>query len=94
MTVNQQKRTARGNIDRYDNSTNYTLHHAYDRPSYAKERAWKYCLDLMEKFNGYGLKVISYNTFMFTAGFMFTDSKTGVLQFMFITPNYDVSVEY
>lgn len=94
MTVNQQKKVARGNINRYSKSDLYTLHHAYGRPSYAKENAWNYCIDLMRKYDGYGLKVISYNTFMFTAGFMFTDKETGVLQFMFITPNYDIAVDY
>ena len=94
MTVNQQKKVARGNINRYENSKDYTLYHAYNKPSTAKTSAWNYCMNLMSKYNGYGLKVISYNTFMFTAGFMFTDKETGVIQFMFITPNYDIAVDY
>ena len=73
MTTTRQARVARGNINRYDNSKLYTLYHAYTRPSTAKERAWNYCIELMEKYNGYGLKVLSYNTFMFTAAFLFTD---------------------
>lgn len=48
----------------------------------------------MNKYNGWGLKVLSYNTFMFTAGFLFENKETGVIQMMYITPNYDVAVDY
>ena len=41
MTVNQQKKVARGNINRYENSKDYTLYHAYNKPSIAKTSAWK-----------------------------------------------------
>lgn len=94
MTVTNQKRVARGNTNRYANSTDYSLYHAYARPSVAKQRAWAYCEELMNKYEGWGLKVLSYNTFMFTAAFLFEDKETGVIQMMYITPNYDVAVDY
>ena len=89
-----QKRTAKNNISRYNRSTAYSLRDVYGRYSYAKEQAFRYCLDLMNKYNGRDLKIISYNTFRFTAAFIFNDPETGVIQFMFITPNYDCIVEY
>lgn len=94
MTTTRQTRAARGNINKYDNSKLYTLYHAYTRPSTAKERAWNYCVELMVKYNGYGLKVLSYNTFMFTAAFLFTDPENGNIKMMYITPNYDVAIDY
>ena len=48
----------------------------------------------MNKYEGWGLKVLSYNTFMFTAAFLFEDKETGVIQMMYITPNYDIAVDY
>lgn len=89
-----QRRTARNNINRYNYSTDYRLEDVYGRYSSAKARAWNYCVELMKKYNGYGLKVLSSNTFMFTAGFLFEDKETGAVQFMFITPSYDCVVDY
>lgn len=92
--TNYQRRTATANINRYNNSTDYSLGDVYGRYSAAKAQAWNYCVELMKKYDGYGLKVLSSNTFMFTAGFLFVDKDTGVIQFMFITPNYDCIVDY
>ena len=93
MTIAQQKRVARGNINRYKASELYSLNHAYNRPSIRKENAWIYCVNLMIDKCGYGLKVLSYNTFMFTAAFLFRD-ENGVENMMYITPNYDIAIEF
>ena len=70
------------------------LWQAYDRPSQAKENAWNYCETLQAKYNGFGLEVITKNTCVFTAGFLFEDPETGVLKFMHITPSYDTIIDY
>lgn len=70
-----------------------TLYEAYGRPSYAKERAWEYCERLCEKHDGYGLVVMSANTFRFSAGFEYIDKETGAVSFMYISPDYDCSVD-
>lgn len=77
----------------YLRSSATDLSHAYDRYSTAKAQAWRYCENLMEKHDGWGLRVISHNCFMFTAGFMFTDPETGVLKFMYVTKTSDTAVE-
>lgn len=79
---------AKGNYEAYLRSEKYSLFDAYDRPSTHKEAAWDYCKDLCAQYDGYGLKVISKNTFIFTAGFLFL-STSGKQMFMFITPNYN-----
>jgi hypothetical protein len=91
MTARQ--RTAKANITAYNNSTAYGLYDVYDSFSQAKSQAWDYCKELCNKYNGYALKVVSFNTFMFTAGFEFVDENTGVVMYMHITPNYDTAVE-
>ena len=65
----------------------------YNNYSYKKSRAWDYCSDLCAQNDGWGLKVITYNTFIFTAGFYFTDKDTGVLRFMYITPSHDTPID-
>lgn len=73
----------------YENSRDYSLDSCYGSYSQAKARAWDYCTNLYQKHNGNGLKVISHNGFIFTAGFTFEDPETGVMKMMYITPSYD-----
>ena len=68
---------------RYLNSDYWTLWHAYTGPSYNKERAWKYCEDLENKYSGFGLRVIGYNSSTFSAGFI--GVVDGVDVFVYIT---------
>lgn len=92
MANSYQRRMAKGNIDSWKRSSDFSLDSAYGRYSSNKASAWKYCEDLRDKHDGRNLKVISHNTYMFTAGFEYNDAETGEVMFMFITPSYDVSV--
>lgn len=85
------RRRALSQYEVYKRSTSYGLYDVYDSYSADKGRAWKYCEELMQKFNGTGLKVISANGWMFTAGFMFEED--GKTMFMYITKSSDVAVE-
>lgn len=85
------RRLALRNYDAYQRSTSYELYDVYGRYSSAKAKAWDYCKELMYKFNGYGLKVISANGYQFTAGFMFEED--GKTMFMYISKSHDIAVE-
>lgn len=85
------RRLALRNYDAYNRSTHYELYDVYGRYSAAKAKAWDYCKELMYKFNGYGLKVISANGYQFTAGFMFEED--GKTMFMYISKSPDIAVE-
>lgn len=87
----QDKRTALNHYSAYKRSTTYSLDSAYGTYSSAKARAWRYCEDLMQKYDGHGLKVIGYNCHTFSAGFMF--EKDGKTMFMYITHARDTAVE-
>lgn len=92
MDNKYRTRMAIANFERWLNSTAYGLDYVYDRYSHNKAVAWRYCEDLCNKYHGYGLKVISYNTFQFTCGFSYIDDN-GTQMFMYITPSYDVAIE-
>lgn len=92
MATSYQKRTAIVNIKSWKNSRYTDLYSAYGTPSVKKKDAWDYCIRKKLEYNGSNLKVISRNTYMFTAGFEYVDKETGECMFMFITPNYDISV--
>lgn len=68
-----------------------SLYDCYNRPSQAKERAFKYCEDLRDKYQDsttrsyYG--ILSYNTSIFTYGFIgIYEGKKAVF---YITPTSD-----
>ena len=90
----EQNKVALAHIDSYERSQNYTLSNCYASYSENKERAYNYCLNLMRKLNGFGLKIISYNCMFFTVGFLFTDPETGVIRFAYITKDYDRFSDY
>lgn len=93
MSNSYQKRTARGNYSTYERSNTNSIYSAYGKPSSAKVAAWNYCRRLCDSMNGTGLKVVNFNTFMFTAGFESVDPETGVILFTYITPNYDITID-
>lgn len=94
MTKRTMERNALEHISVYKESESYSLDTCYGRYSKAKANAWKYCEELCNRLDGWGLKVVTHNVNIFTAGFLFTDDETGVIRFMYITPSYDVSVDY
>ena len=71
----------------YEKSTDYNLYHCYNNHSYAKEKAWNYCVEQMIKHNGSGLKVIGYNSMTFSVGFY--GEINGKSAFFYITKSYD-----
>ena len=84
-------RQAENAYDRYLASDMDTLYKAYGRISAKKQQAWEDCLVLCREYGGTDLKVITYNTYVFTAGFVYTDEE-GDRMFMYITPSGHISV--
>lgn len=88
-----RERAALSRYADYQHSCAYDLSYVYSSYSTAKAQAWRYCEDLMAKHDGWGLRIISNNVFMFTAGFLFRDPDTDALKFMYITKTSDTAVE-
>ena len=93
MKHNAQEKSAKNHINAWRKSPYYDLHCVYKKYSVHKERAWKYCVDLCKKFDGENLRIISYNTNIFTVGFSYIDKETGIEMFCYITPSYEVAVK-
>ena len=90
-TLTYRKRQAESALKRFEFSRYESIFSAYGKPSCAKIRAFQYCVETCEKYNGFKLRILSKNTFMFTCGFFFYD-KDGKKQFYYITPSYDVFI--
>lgn len=84
-------KTLKNAYENWQQSSNYTLRDCYSSYSCEKGRAFNYCKELCEKYNGYGLKIISYNIFGFSCGFVgLIDNKK---VFVYITKDYDRYLE-
>lgn len=74
--------------DVWKHSRAYSLSDVYGRYSKAKENAFAKCRELMESYEGWGLRIVSANGWQFSAGFEYTDKETGVVRFAYITKEY------
>ena len=66
-------------IKEYWTSSRYNLDDCYNNYSYAKQNAFDYCINKMQKMGGYDGRIISYNIFVFTYAFMTDDNKLIVI---------------
>lgn len=71
----------------YQKSEWTSLFDVYAQPSYDKVRALDYCLLLVNKYNGKRPRIVAYNTFHFSFGFI-GDYK-GKRVFFYITAKHD-----
>lgn len=79
--------------DAYLRSTDNSLFDAYDNVSKAKWKAWEHCEAVCKEHDGWDLKVISHNSFQFTAGFEFENPSTGAVSLYIITKSDEFAFE-
>lgn len=84
----KKSKEALKHYESYCRSRDYYLSDVYGRYSQAKANAWEYCERLAQENEGSGLKVVSHNLNVFTAGFEFM--KDGELCYCHITPSKDI----
>lgn len=93
MTSKEKERQARKHYKAWERSEDYALEFAYNSFSANKARAWRYCQEKQAELNGYGLKVITHNCMVFTAGFEYYDEKAKRIKFYYVAPSFDCEVE-
>ena len=69
-TINNNTKKAQAFINAYNRSSIFTIREAYANPSTAKTNADYSCRMMMENEGGHGYKIISYNTFQFSAAWI------------------------
>ena len=69
-TLNNNTKQAERYINAYNRSSMYDLQDAYIKPSTRKTRADYNCRMMMQSEGGHGYKIISYNTFQFSAAWI------------------------
>ena len=78
----------------YDRSTNESLYDCYDRPSSAKLSIFKDCEHDKIRNNGFNAKIISFNGFIFSYGYLFDCPVNGNLKLKVITKSKDYEFDY
>ena len=69
-TINNNTKKAQAFINAYNRSSMYDIMDAYANPSTAKTNADYSCRMMMQSEGGHGYKIISYNTFQFSAAWI------------------------
>lgn len=83
---------ARYITEQYKRSKATCLADVYGRYSSKKVEAFDYCRRLMAEHDGSDLRILSANTYIFTAAFQFMNKETGEAMLMYITPSKDKEV--
>lgn len=78
-------------IRNYKNSDTYSIYEAYERPSYNKERTFEVILREMDEKNGYGMRILSKNTFVYTCAYRFEENGKEYLRYH--TPSNVMNIE-
>ena len=69
-TINNNTKKAQAYIDAYNRSSIFDIREAYANPSTEKTSADYTCRMMMQEEGGHGYKIISYNTFQFSAAWI------------------------
>ena len=85
MKTRAMTKRERNAYEHYLKSNHYSLWSCYTTFSAKKYEAWKHCRDKWYEHYSGDLKVISYNTYSFTAGFTYKDEEGE--HFVYITPS-------
>lgn len=78
---------------KYLDSNDYSLFDVYESVSRKKWEAWEHCEAVCKEHKGWNLKVLSYNSWQFTAGFKFENPETGAISLYIITKSREFAFE-
>ena len=73
QTIKANTKRGRAFLSSYNNSGNYSLRDCYDNYSTRKARAEIWFIDQMRRKSGDGFKILSFNTFGFSCGWITGD---------------------
>ena len=73
-TLKNNTKKAERYINAYNRSKIFDIYGAYEKPSTEKTRADYSCRMMMQEEGGHGYRIISYNTFQFTAAWIIGNS--------------------
>ena len=94
MKLNRNTKKARALVQAYERSYNYELNQCYASYSHAKAVAEAHCRKKMFDMGGYGFKILSFNSQVFTCGWLYEDKETGATMLNVETCRNIYTIEY
>ena len=94
MKLNKNTQRAANFRRSYNTSLITSLTETYLKPSISKQRAYADCIKKMFEMDGYGLRIMGYNSHFFTVGWLYTESETGVIMLNVETSYNSYQIEY
>ena len=94
MKLNRNTKKAKSFKANYLYSNDFSLFHVYKNPSRSKMRAYDECRAKCVEMGGWGFKILSFNSSVFTCGWMYSDKETGVIMLDVETAYNSYQMEY
>ena len=94
MKLNRNTKKAQDLIYRFNHSTFVMLQDCYKSYSKHKFRAFQECVTKSFEMDGWGFRIISFNTMSFTCGWLYEDKETGVIMLNVETYRNTYTIEY
>ena len=94
MKLNRNTKKARSFAQQYTFSSKHGLHECYSSYSYAKAVAEVNCRKKMLGMDGFGFKIMSFNSQTFTCGWLYQDKETDVIMLNVETAYNSYQIEH
>lgn len=94
MKLNKDTKKAKGFYAAYCNSCDYSIRDCYTTYSKAKAQAEISCVRKMVNMDGWGYKILSFNSQCFTCGWLYENEETGVVTLNVETAFNSYQIEY
>lgn len=97
ITLNKNTKKAKSFIDSYRYTSgkyeSYDILTFYQKPSYNKIKAWKYCEELATKNNGNDLHICGGNSSVFSVGFTMVENDKKYLVYVTRDNQYKIELD-
>lgn len=94
MKLNRNTKKAQDLIERFNHSTFDRLNECYKTYSKNKFSAYQSCVIKCFDMRGWGFRIISFNSQVFTCAWLYEDKETGVLMLNVETYRNTYTIEY
>lgn len=94
MKLNRSTKKTKSFKAKYLYSNDFSLFHVYKNPSQSKRHAYYECRAKCVDMGGWGFKILSFNSQVFTCGWLYSDKETGVIMLNVETAYNSYQMEY
>lgn len=94
MKLNRNTKKAQAIIEQFNNSVFLSLEDCYISCSADKTLAFSWCIDKCASMGGWRFRIISFNIYAFSCGWLYQDKETGEIMLNVETYRNTYTIEY